>query len=116
MENILRNELESLIKRYKIIKDYLIGAELSLDDIREQLQSFKDNLSRVRLHLMLQMAKQGNTVKISFEPIMNAIDIALVLMESDPLNARQSLQLSLAISTVKIEDIMAFLSLIREGL
>lgn len=116
MENTLRNELESLTKRYKIIKDYLSGVELSLSDIREQLQSFKDSLSTVRLHLMLEMARQGNLVNISFEPIMNAVDIALVMMESNPSNARQALQLAFSISTVKIEDIMAFLSFIRESM
>jgi len=65
---------------------------------------------------MLQISRQGSSVNISFEPIMNAIDIALVMMESNPSNARQTLQLALSISTVKIEDVMAFLSFIRESM
>ena len=116
LENTLRNELESLLGQYKIIKDYLSGVELSFDNIREQLQSFKDSLSTVRLYLMLHTTRQGNPVNISFEPLMNAIDLALAMMESNPSNARQLLQSALFISTIKIEDLMAFLSLIRESI
>lgn len=116
LENTLRTELDSLIHHYRIIKDYLSGVELTFSNIRERLQSFKDSLSTVRLYLMLQISRQGSSVNISFEPIMNAIDIALVMMESNPSNARQTLQLALSISTVKIEDVMAFLSFIRESM
>ena len=115
LENVLRNELESLIKQYKIIKDYLSGVELDFSNIRERLQSFKDSLSTVRLHLMLRATRQGSPVNISFEPLMNTIDLALVTMESEPSNARQILQLALYTSSIKIEDLMAFLSLVRDS-
>jgi hypothetical protein len=116
MENALRYELEALIKDYDVIKDYLSGAELSIDNLREQLQSFKDRLSKVRLYLMIHTEKKGNMLNLPFDPIMNAIDVALILMEGDPSNARQYFQASLSVSSVKIEDLMAFLSLIRDGI
>jgi len=114
---MLINELESSIKQYKVIKDYLSGAELSFENMREKLQSFKDSLSKIRLYLSVYfMRQQGSPVNISFEPIMNAINLALVMMESNPSNARQIFQMSLTISSIKIEDLMAFLSLIRDGM
>jgi hypothetical protein len=112
LENSLRSELEALMKQYDVIKDYLSGAELSLDNLREQLQTFKDHLSKVRLHLMLYTGKQGNMMNVSFKPIMDAINLALIAIEADPSNARQYLQLSLSMSNIKIEDLMAFLCLL----
>lgn len=117
MENILRREIELLTDQYKIIKDFLSGAELGIDDLRETLQSFKDSLSKVRLLFALHFQrKYGNVVNIPIEPLMNSIDLSLAVMESNPSKSRMILQTALFASSIKIENVMALLSLFREGI
>lgn len=111
-------EIESLEKEYEIIKNFLKGIQYDLLQIRTTLQSFKDRLSKVRSLIMAYFQMQGKDFDLQTRPIMDTIDAALVLMEvTNQLNsekARAILQLTLAMSSTKVEDLMSFISTIRK--
>lgn len=111
-------EIESLEKDYEIIKNFLKGTQYDLHQVRTTLQSFKDRLSKVRSLLMTYFQMQGKHFDFQTRPILDNIDIALVLMEVSPqLNwdkARGILQLSLAMANIKIEDVMSFISTLKK--
>ena len=117
MESRLKAEIRSLEANYRLVKDFLSGADYDLNTIPENLQSLKDNLSNVRaLTMAYTQIKEGKVVDFPINPIVNQIDLALTLIEMNPQQARSLLQLSLALSNVKIEDIMAFISILRDSL
>lgn len=114
----LTSEIKFLEGDYEIIKNFLKGAEHDINQIRTFLQSFKDHVSKVRSLLVAYFQLQGKNFDFQTRPVLDSIDLALVLIEANPpttwQNARGILQLSLAVSTVKIEDIMSFISTIRK--
>jgi hypothetical protein len=61
---------------------------------------------------------QGKNIEFQTRPILDNIDLALVLMEANPpttwQKARAILQLSLAVATIKIEDMMSFIATIKK--
>lgn len=113
-------EIELLQENYEIIKNFLKGTQYDLNQIRTTLQLFKDRLSKVRSLLVTYFQLQGKQFDFQTRPILDAVDTALVLMESaratNPSweNDRGLLQLSLAISTMKIEDVMSFISTLKK--
>jgi hypothetical protein len=111
-------EIESLEKEYEIIKNVLKGIQYDLSQIRTTLQSFKDRLSKVRSLIIAYFQMQGKNFDLQTRPIMDSIDNALVLMEvTNQLNsqkARAILQLTFAMSTIKVEDLISFISTIRK--
>ena len=118
MKTELTSEIKLLEDDYEIIKNFLKGVEFDINQIRTFLQSFKDQLSKVRSLLVAYFQLQQKNFDFQTRPVLDSIDIALVLIEANPpvtwKNARGILQLSLAVSTVKIEDIMSFISTIRK--
>jgi hypothetical protein len=115
----LTSEIQFLEGDYEIIKNFLKGVEYDINQIRTVLQSFKDQLSKVRSLLLAYFQLQGKNFDFQTRPVLDNIDIALVLIEANPpttwKNARVILQLSLAVSNVKIEDVMSFISTIRKS-
>lgn len=111
-------EIELLERDYEIIKNFLKGTRYDFPQIRTTLQSFKDRLSKVRSLLVTYFQMQGKQFDFQTRPMLDNIDMALVLMEVVPdLNwekARGILQLSLAVAGIKIEDIMAFISTLKK--
>jgi hypothetical protein len=112
-------EIELLMRDYEIIKNFLKGTQYDLRQIRTTLQSFKDRLSKVRSLLVAYFQIQGKHFDFQTRPILDSIDIALLLMEVNPQEidwekARAILQLSLAMSNIKIEDIMSFISTLEK--
>lgn len=118
MKAELISEIQYLEREYEIIKNFLKGSENDINRIRSFLQSFKDHLSKVRSLLVAYFQLQGKNFDFQTRPVLDSLDIALFLVEANPpatyQNARGLLQLSLAMSTVKIEDVMSFISTIRK--
>ncbi|MDH5449059.1 MAG: hypothetical protein OEX01_08695 [Candidatus Bathyarchaeota archaeon] len=111
-------EIKSLEKDYEVIKNFLKGVEFDLSKIRNVLQSFKDRMSKVRSLIIAFFQMQGKNFDFQTRPILDSIDMALVLMEVNPqMNLQQTrgiLQLSLSLASIKIEDIMAFISTLKK--
>lgn len=108
----LKDEIENVKRQYAIIKDYLSGAEYELSEVKGCLHKIKEGLSRIRVLYYLHTMKQGKPVDLPTRDILDGIDMALTLMESNPDRARFALQFSLTISRVKIEDVMAALDIL----
>ena len=113
----LCSELESIEKNYAIIKDILSGTTFEHSRVKETLQSFKDNLSKVNslFGLISQVKAKGTTLSIPINPILKTLDFALVLIELYPQqNPSSFIQLALALSDTKIENVMALLLLLKK--
>jgi hypothetical protein len=125
LEYQLVNELSSEIiaaeKNYITIKDILSDAQYEATDVKGVLQSFKDNLSKVSaLFLVLSAQRASKDVKPTPLPIdsfLTGIDFVLVMMDTAPQqNIGSLLQLAFATSSVKIENIMALLSVLKKSI
>lgn len=105
-------------KDYEVIKNFLKGIQCDLPRIRASLQSFKDRMSKVRSLIIAYFQMQGKSFDFSTRPILDSIDMALVLMEvNPPMNMQQArgiLQLSLLVASIKIEDVLAFISTLKK--
>ena len=113
----LYSEIETTEKNYAIIKDILSGTILEHSRVKETLQSFKDNLSRVNsLFVVLsQIQAKGSPLSIPINPLLQNIDLALVLIEGYPQqNPSSFIQIALALSNTKIENAMSFLSILKK--
>jgi hypothetical protein len=110
-------EIKSLEGDYNIIENFLTGTEYDLGQIRSTLHSFKDRLSKIRSLLLAYFKMHDKDFDFQTRPLQDNIDLALVLIEANPpvtwKNARAILQLSLAISDVKTEDVMSFISTLK---
>jgi len=84
MQSEILLEIESSEKDYDIIKNFLRGVEYDSFQIRTTLQSFKDRLSRVRSLIIAYFQMQGKSFDFQTRPILDSIDMALVLMEVKP--------------------------------
>jgi len=111
-------EIEALEKDYEVIKNFLKGIQYELPRIRTSLQSFKDRMSKVRSLIIAYFQMQGKNFDLQTRPILDSIDMALVLMEVNPkMNMQQArgiLQLTLLMASIKIEDVMAFISTLKK--
>lgn len=111
MEGIVE-ELKAEIKRFKenynMLKDFLIGAHYDIINVREILYAIKDGLSKIKILFPLAIyTKTGKSLELplSVDSVQRAIDLALVLMGDDPKQARVVIQMMLALSTTKLEDL-----------
>jgi len=115
IRNELRSEIEALEKNYAIIKDVLSGAKYDVSDIKGTLQSFKDNLSKVMSLAIVLSQMKGSRLENPFNPLLNQVDFALTLIELYPHeNPSSILQLSLALSNIKIENVMSLVSILKK--
>jgi hypothetical protein len=76
----LTSEIQFLEGDYEIIKNFLKGVEYDINQIRTVLQSFKDQLSKVRSLLLAYFQLQGKNFDFQTRPVLDNIDIALVLI------------------------------------
>lgn len=114
----VQSEIALLERDYEIIKNFLSGVEYDLSQIRQTLQSFKDKLSKVRSLIVAYFQMQGKNFDFQTSPILESIDMALVLMEYQPKiglqQARLVLQMTLAMANIKIEDVMSFITTLEK--
>ena len=71
----LYSEIEKLEKYYAIIKDILSGTTFEHSRVKEALQSFKDNLSKVNslFGVLSQIQVKSTPLSIPINPILNLI-------------------------------------------
>jgi len=113
----LYSEIESSEKNYYIIKDILSGTIFEHSRVMETLQSFKDNLSKVNsmFGVLSQIQAKGNPILIPINPLLEKLDFALVLLEWYPQqNPGSFIQTALALSNIKIENVMSLLSILKK--
>jgi len=118
IRNELLSEIQQLEENYKIIRDYLNGAQYEITEIYMALQKFKDDLSVASAHILTLYNLKGQKIRtIPWEPLFTNIDYALastaVSSIKDP---RTSVQLALTISEPKIGQVMSYLSALKESL
>jgi hypothetical protein len=114
----LLSEIQRLEENYKVIKDYLSGAEYEPSEIHIALQKFKDNLSVASAHILTLYNLRGQKIRnIPWEPLFTNIDYALATIAISPNSkARSAVHLALTISEPKIDQVMSYLSNLKESL
>ena len=113
----LYSEIEASEKNYAIIKDILSGTTLEHSRVKETLQSFKDNLSKANSLFMVlsQIQAKGTQVSMPINPLLQNLDYALVLIEAYPQqNPSSFIQIALALSNTKVENVMSLLSILKK--
>jgi len=117
MERELFTEIHAIEKQYQVIKKYLSGAEYATVDIIQTLREFKSNLNKISAHILALYTLKGQKTKITWDSLLSNIDNALeTIQTSRKPNPRAIIQLSLKISDPRIEQVMSYLSVLKESL
>ena len=113
----LFTEIQTIEKEYQVIEKYLSGAEYATVDIIQTLREFKNNLNRISAQILTLYTLKGQKTKITWDSLLTNIDNALeTIQTSRKPNPRATIQLSLKISDPKIEQVMSYLSVLKESL
>jgi hypothetical protein len=117
LERELFTEIQAIEKEHQVIEKYLSGAEHATVDIIQTLREFKNNLNRISAHILTLYTLKGQKTKITWDSLLTNIDNALeTIQTSRKPNPRATIQLSLKISDPKIEEVMSYLSVLKESL
>ena len=117
INNELSAEIQALEGHYLTIKKYLSGAEYDALEIIGTLHVFKDTLDRISAHILTLYTLKGQRTKITWEPLLNNIGNALdTLRGYRNLNPRAAIQAALNMSEPNIEEVMSYLSKLKESL
>jgi len=110
-------EIQAIEKEYQVIEKYLSGAEYATVDIIQTLREFKNNLNRISAHILTLYTLKGQKTKITWDSLLTNIDNALETIQTSlKPNPRATIRLSLKISNPKIEQVMSYLSVLKESL
>ncbi len=113
----LNNEIQNIEKRYSLIKSYLSGTEYDDMEIIGNLRVFKDTLSRISAHILTLYTMKGQRTKITWDSLFVNIDNALgTLSASAKRKPRETIQLAFNMSEPKVEEVMSYLSALKESL
>ena len=117
IKNELNSEIQALEKHYLTIKDYLSGTEYDAIQIIGTLRAFKDGLSRISAHILTLYTLKGQKTKITWDSLFTNLDDALATMRAsaNP-KPRAAIQLALNLSEPKIEQVMSYLSALKQSL
>ena len=118
IKNELLNEITQLEDNYKIIRNYLSGAEYETTAIQVALKKLRDQLNVVSAHILTLYNLKGQKIRnIPWEPLFTNIDYALATIGiTQKTNPRSAVKLALTISDPKIDDVMLYLSSLKDSL
>ncbi|MCW4046510.1 MAG: hypothetical protein NWE99_02975 [Candidatus Bathyarchaeota archaeon] len=110
-------EIGALQNQYRTIKEYLSGKEYDSLEIIGTLRAFRDTLSKISAHILSLYTLKGQKTKITWDSLLTNIGNALeTLQTSARSKPRPTIQLALKISEPKIEEVMSYLSTLKESL
>ena len=113
----LNNEIKLLEERYGTIWGYLRGTDFDYLIILESLQAFSEGLKRISTHIMALYQLEGQKTKITWDPLLNNIDEFVRMNQNKPnKDLRGTLQLTLKMSDPKIEEVMTYLTTLKNKL
>ena len=117
MRRDLTSEIEALEKRYKTLKDYLAGAQMEDFEVVGALQAYKDDLSIISAHILTLYQLKGQRAKITWESLFTNLDTALeTIRNSAHPKPRAAIETALNMSEPKIEEVMAFIAMLKQSL
>ena len=117
MERELFTEIQVIEKQYQLIKKYLSGVEYATVDMIQTLREFKNNLNKISAQILTLYTLKGQKTKITWDSLLTNIDNALeTIRTSRKPDPRAIIQLSLKISDPRIEQVMSYLSILKESL
>jgi TPP-dependent pyruvate/acetoin dehydrogenase alpha subunit len=113
----LYTEIQVLERQYLQIKDYISGEEYGTTEAVQALREFKNTLNKISAHILTLYTLKGQKTKITWDSLLTNIDNAIETIQTSPHpNPRATIELSLKISDPKIEQIMSYLSTLKESL
>lgn len=113
----LSAEIAALEKRYRTIIDYLKGAQIEDFEAVEALQAYKDDLSVISAHILTLYQLKGQRAKITWDSLFTNIDTALeTIRNSVHPKPRATIETALKMSEPKIEEVMAYLTALKQSL
>jgi hypothetical protein len=81
------------------------------------LRAYKDDLSVITAHVLALYQLRGQRAKITWDSLFTNIDTALENIQNRPRsNPRTVIETALNMSDPKIEEVMAFLTKLRQSL
>ena len=115
--SMLRSEIGELEKNYRTLRDYVAGSEVYSLEVVGALQAFKDGLSRISALILTLYVLKGQKTKITWDPLLVNISNALEnLTSTSHPNPRAAIQLSFTMSEPNAQEVMVYLSKLKETL
>ena len=116
IETELCAEIQGIEKHYQTIKKYLSGTEYDTVYIIQTLKDFKNALNKISAHILTLYTLRSQKTKITWDPLLTNIDNAIEAIQTSSRSPRATIELSLKISDPKIEQVMSYLSSLKESL
>jgi hypothetical protein len=111
--------ISAIEKRYEALKDYLGGANYGLDVVKDTLINLRDYLGRAGTSLQFYMAMKNKPflpLSTLIQDVMSCLDVAALGLELNMNNPRLWIELALAYCSVRLENIVQMLRLVRTAL
>jgi len=113
-ERLLR-ALEEAEVHLKLIQDYRKEADYDLGQVRESINSLKEELSQIRMWSRAWTKSiSGREIEFSSGDLPKTLDFALAFIEATPQSPRFALQYALIQGQTKIEDVLANVSACKD--
>ncbi len=109
-------EIQALEKQYGVIREYLSGKEYAPVEIVQTLKEFSNTLNKISAHILTFYTLKGQKTKITWDPLLTNLDNALQSIQTSSRQPRATIELALRISDPKIEQVMSYLSSLKESL
>jgi hypothetical protein len=116
IETELSAEIQGIEKHYQIIKKYLSGTEYDTVYVIQTLRDFKNKLNKISAHTLTLYTLRGQKTKITWDSLLTNINNAIEAIQTSSRQPRATIELSLKISDPKIEQVMSYLSSLKESL
>jgi len=110
-------EIQALQNNYATINGYIAGKEYDSLEVVGTLQVFRDTLNRISSQILTLYQIKGQKTKITWELLLANIDNALETMKASAHpNPRAALELALNMSEPNANDVMIYMSKLKESL
>jgi hypothetical protein len=116
LKNQISTEIELLQKNYQTLNFYLSGAEYDKAQVVEVLKSFKNGLDRMSTHILTLYMLKGQKTKITWEQLLNNLEIALQTMTSSKSNPISAINIAFTMSEPNVQEVMTYIATLKESL
>jgi hypothetical protein len=110
----LNVEILNLEQNYQVIEGFMAGKDYDVSVLGQNIQSFKDSLSRASAFVLALYNLKGKRVNIPWEPLFTNLDYALATLTTAP--KRAAVQVILGMAREQIQQVLSYFSALKESL
>jgi hypothetical protein len=107
-------EILNLEQNYQVIEGFMAGKDYDVSVLGQNIQSFKDSLSRASAFVLALYNLKGKRVNIPWEPLFTNLDYALATLTTAP--KRAAVQVILGMAREQIQQVLSYFSALKESL